>query len=105
MQAGFAFLREPAAEFAAGLCFAIEALGDRGWTPRVAESHYLDLEVAAFGPDGEPISDADLARCADRLVVRLNPAQFNGTGGEVRVLKKRAAQSHLSRRAPFIHRS
>lgn len=82
MQAGFAFLRELAAGFAAGLRFAIEALGDRGRAPHVAESDDLDLEVASICPDREPISDADFPCCADRLMVRLNPAQRNGTGGE-----------------------
>ncbi len=96
VETGLAVFGEFAAGSAAGLGFAIKLLGDGSRTAEIAERQDFDLEVAAFGFDGEQVADADFAGRARGLLVRLNPAEVAG-------LRREGAGFEEARRPePFV---
>jgi hypothetical protein len=81
-ESGLTLFGEEGAGGAAFLGLAVERLRDGGGAADFAEGEDVDFVKAAFGLDGEPIADADLARGTQRLTFRLDAIQVAGLRGE-----------------------
>jgi hypothetical protein len=67
-----------------------------------AEKQYFHMKILAIIRNTQHVANADFARRFGRLAVGLNPAKSQAREARERVLKNRAAQSHLSMRTEVI---
>ena len=66
---------------AARICFAIEGLRDRCRATNFTAEPYFYFELATLGSDLEQLANMNIPCGLDGLLVRLNPAEFTGSGG------------------------
>ena len=99
---GFHLRGELEALFAAGFGFAEKGLGDGGGAAHLAQGEHFDFEFAAFVLDFEHVADADVAGGLGEWPLDSMRPISQDFCARTRVLKKRAAQSHLSMRTLVI---
>jgi hypothetical protein len=82
--------------FPACLCFTVERLSNRRRAADFAETQDFHLEVASLVLHLQQVAEPDITRGLGLLAVRLNLPRSQALAARERVLKNRAAQSHLS---------
>lgn len=82
---------------AAGFGFTIEGSSERRRTADVTEEENFDFEIAAFGLDLEHIADVNFVGRLDRLVLRLDSAEFTGVRGQAALLEEASGPE------PFVY--